>query len=68
MKTESIRANVDVRSFDQLFEENLTPHSTYKSAYERAEEEHVKLYGHRRYADHESYRVSRSRRVKRRRK
>lgn len=66
MRTESIRANVDVRSFDQLFEAHLASQSTYKSAYEEAEKEHIKLYGHRRYADHESYRVSRSRRFKKR--
>lgn len=58
--------NVSTRDFDIIFERHMPSTPTYKAAYEAAEQEHEQLTGHRRYRDSESYRVSRSRRLKRR--
>lgn len=56
----------EARAFDELVDQFLGIENTHKAAYERAEREHEKLTGRRRYGDHESYRVSRNRRIKKR--
>lgn len=68
MKSENVRLIVDARDFDKAFEDNMAKYHTYKAAYEATEKEHEKLTGRRRYSDHHSYEVSRSRRMNRRRK
>lgn len=68
MESAAIRVNVDCRDFDAMVDRYMRQDRTYKSAYEQAEREHEKLTGHRRYSDHESYRVARSRRIKKRQK
>ena len=59
-----MKLNATPESFDLLFDECVKNCTTYQAAYEAAEEEHIKLTGHRRYSDYESYRGSRNRRIK----
>ena len=54
------------RDFDAIVDSHMPSTPTYKAAYEAAENHHQQLTGHRRYSDAESYRVSRSRRFKKR--
>lgn len=64
MQNASIRMNIVPRDFDEIYDNKLKETTTYKAAYYAAEEEHEKLTGHRKYSDSESYRVSRNRRLK----
>lgn len=57
---------MEARAFDEMVDKFLGTERTYKSAYEKAEKEHERMTGQRRYEDHESYRVGRFRRIKRR--
>lgn len=59
--------NMSARDFDKMYEDNLSKHPTYKSAYEATEKQHEQITGHKKYRDNESFRVSRSRRIKKHR-
>ena len=59
-----LNVKAEASDFDRLVDEFLGTEPTYKAAYHAAEEVHEKQTGHRRYSDHESYRVSRSRRIR----
>lgn len=64
MESESIRINLDTQTFEKIFEEKTQTSSTYESAYQEAEIEHEKLCGHNRYSSYDSFRKTRSRRMK----
>jgi hypothetical protein len=68
MEQLNLRVNALPIDFDRQFEQNMSRHQTYKAAYEATEQQHQHLTGHRRYSDHDSYRVSRSRRLKRKKR
>jgi hypothetical protein len=50
--------------FDEIFDRHLTKQIPHYKAYEDAEDEFEREYKHRRYSSFESYRVSRTRRIK----
>lgn len=56
----------DPAEFDRRFEELVPESDTYRTAYLRVEKEHEATFGYRKYSNYESYRVTRSRRIKRR--
>lgn len=56
----------EARAFDEIYDRFLGVARTNREAYEMSEEEHERITGHRKYSDSESYRRSRSRRIKRR--
>jgi hypothetical protein len=60
------RMNFTVQAFDELYEQNLSKQPSNQAAYQAAEKEHEAQTGHRRYSSSESYRVSRSRRIRKR--
>lgn len=64
---ENYRVNFTPSDFDRLYEKKISTSPTYKAAYHAAEEEHEKITGHRRYRDSESYRSSRTKRIKKKR-
>jgi hypothetical protein len=64
MENSNFRLNASPADFDRLFEQNMSRFPTYKDAYHATEKEHETVTGHRRYSDHDSYRVSRNRRMK----
>lgn len=51
--------------FDKIFESMIKVYQTQSEAYAHAEIEHIKLYGHSLYANKESYRKARDRRLNR---
>lgn len=59
--------NGTAKDFDKVFDRFLPSSPTYKAAYEQAEKVHEEETGHRKYSNHESYRVSRSKRIRLRR-
>ncbi len=67
METGNIRLTVLPKTFDGFFEENLSKFKTHAEAYEAAEKEVEKLTGSRKYANHNSYKVSRHKRYSRKR-
>jgi hypothetical protein len=54
------------REFDDLFDENLRKQIPHHQAYTEAEREFKSKYNHTKYSSFESYRLSRSRRIKKR--
>lgn len=54
--------------FNQAFEEEMSKHPTHLKAYEAVEERHEHHYKIRKYIDFESFRVCRSKMIKRGRK
>jgi len=56
--------NMRTSDFIRLFEQNLSPRTSNKSAYEQAEQVHKELTGHTRYSDYESFRSVKNKRVK----
>jgi len=68
MMENGMRMNVSTSDFIKLYESNLSPKITYKTAYEKAEEQHQKITGNRRYSDYDTFRVIKSRRDKKRKR
>lgn len=56
------------KKFDAIFEKNLAKEISHHKAYEEAEEEFQKEHNCRKYASFESFRISRSKRIKGKRK
>jgi hypothetical protein len=57
--------NGDLRAeFDDLFEENLRREIPHHQAYQEAENEFRRRYNHNKYSSFESYRISRSTRIR----
>jgi len=52
-------------SFDEVFMEKLRESKTHIEAYEKAEQLHESYFGKRKYSDHDSFKVSKSNRLKR---
>ena len=52
-------------SFNKLYEDNLSKTDSYKKAYELTEKEHIKEFGDRKYSSYSSFRVVRSKIMKR---
>ena len=50
--------------FVREFWERTKEYKTFKSAYESLEKEHIDLFGKRKYADYNSFRVCRDRKTK----
>ena len=50
--------------FEQLFFGHTQTSSTYTEAYEKAEDEHEKLFEKRRYSDYNSFRNTKTQRMK----
>ena len=50
--------------FVREFWERTKEYKTFKSAYESLEKEHIDLFGKRKYADYNSFRVCRDRKIK----
>jgi hypothetical protein len=50
--------------FDELFFRYVNDSKTHTEAYERAEKVHETLLGRRKYSDYDSFRVSKSQRLK----
>lgn len=59
-----MRLQVSTNDFVKLYEQNLSPRTSNKSAYEQAEKVHKELTGHTRYSDYESFRSVKNKRVK----
>jgi hypothetical protein len=53
-----------VKKFDDLFEEKLKKQIPHHRAYEEAEEDFESEHKHRKYSSFESYRYSRSKRIR----
>jgi hypothetical protein len=61
--------NRDLRKeFDDLFEANLRHEIPHHQAYQEAENEFRRRYNHNKYSSFESYRISRSSRIRNRNK
>lgn len=56
------------KRFDEIFEAKLKKQIPHHKAYEEAEDEFEGEYNHRKYSSFESYRVSRSKRINKKRK
>ena len=56
-------ANLKPSAFDELFEQKTRSCKTYEQAYEAAELEHVEKFKTRKYANYQSYRQSRRKRI-----
>jgi hypothetical protein len=56
------------REFDDIFDEKLRKQIPHYKAYEEAERDFQSKYNHKKYASFESYRVSRSERIKKRKR
>lgn len=56
--------NMRTSDFIRIFEQNLSPRTSNKTAYEKAEKIHQELTGHNRYSDYESFRSVKNKRVK----
>lgn len=54
----------DPVEFDRRFIEATATSNTYEEAYNKVEEEHKKTFGVTKYANYESYRKARARRIK----
>jgi len=52
------------KGFVREFWERTKEYKTFKSAYESLEEEHIELFGKRKYSDYNSFRVCRDRKIK----
>ena len=59
---------LDAEGFNQLFDEAVAQFSNYRIAYEALETERLELCGKRLYADYGSFKSSRSKFLKRKRK
>ena len=64
----AIRNNPLTEKFNKIFDEKLKKKIPHHKAYEEAEEEFETEFKHRKYATFESFRVSRSKRFKNKRK
>lgn len=51
--------------FDQRFLEMTREADTYEAAYDAVEQEYFEMFGRRRYASYDSYRITRAKRIKR---
>lgn len=64
----NFQLNATAKDFDKVFDRFLTESPTYRAAYEKTEQLHEEETGHRKYSDSESYRVARSKRIRKRNK
>ncbi len=64
IEKKTFQVNMTPAEFDKLYEQKLATSPTYKAAYHETEKIHEQVTGHRKYADSESYRVSRNKRLK----
>lgn len=55
---------LNAESFDDLFHNCLKVEKLHTKAYDKAEEIHEQWFGERKYSDYESFRVSKSQRLK----
>jgi hypothetical protein len=66
MITTMARTNPLADVFNEIFDRKLTKKIPHHTAYEEAEEEFEGEFKHRKYSSFESFRISRSRRIKKR--
>ena len=59
-----MRLNGETADFMEVFEEKLSRHSSQRAAYEATEKIHERLTGHRKYVDFESFKVVRTRKLR----
>ena len=64
MQTGRIETQWTFWGFNAVFEQNLKDSPTYEQAYEATENLHETNFGHRRYANYNSFRKNRERRLK----
>jgi hypothetical protein len=57
-------ATMTAEGFDDLFFEKLKDSRTHVEAYDKAEQKHFDTFGHNKYRDFDSFRVSKSKRLK----
>lgn len=50
--------------FDELFEQEISRHRTHKEAFQVLNDEFEEAFGEPRYTSYDSYRISRSKRIK----
>ena len=55
----------DIQEFERRYIEYTKDSETYEEAYNRVESDYKKAYGKARYSNYNSFRVARSRRIKR---
>ena len=55
----------DPRKFDERFVDYTAECDTYEEAYLRTEQDYRKVFGKRKYSSYNSFRVSRTKRIKR---
>lgn len=60
--------NLLVQKFDSIFEAKLQKQIPHHKAYEEAEEQFEDEHNHRKYSSYESFRISRSKRINKKRK
>lgn len=59
---------LEIDGFNKAFEEKMAEHKTYSEAYEEVERLHYAKFGKRKYSDYESFRVFRTRLIKKSKK
>lgn len=57
-------ATMSAQSFDELFFTKMRESRTQIEAYEKAESQHFSTFGHHKYSDYDSFKVSKSNRLK----
>lgn len=63
-KTIARGCSMTASGFDELFFDKLKTSSTHIEAYEKAEGIHESIFGKRRYKEYDSFRISKSQRLK----
>jgi hypothetical protein len=58
------KSSISAEGFDDLFFDSLKESRSHKEAYFKAEEKHFNIFGTKRYTDFDSYRISKSNRLK----
>lgn len=58
------KATMTAEGFDDLFFEKLKDSRTHVEAYDKAEQKHFETFGHNKYSDFDSFRISKSKRLK----
>lgn len=59
-----IKAQLTAEGFNELFEKFISQTSNYLEAYEKAEEEHTRVFGRYRYSSYDSFRGARAKLIK----
>tara|TARA_R100000664_G_scaffold4828_1_gene9559 strand:+ start:2092 stop:2307 length:216 start_codon:yes stop_codon:yes gene_type:complete len=59
---------ISFEGFNQRFEQNMRVCNTYKNAYLKTEEQYKDVFGEKKYASYDSFRIVRARKMKKNKK